>query len=870
MIKNTNVHRSLSEQTVPLQELLIEQGHKIPQLETIGNELFNSSIVDALPILIAAKDVTTGRILFWNKQLEELTGHQATEMIGSFPDALLCEEQTPLFSTADDEAHVAQQPVRFVLLNFPDKNNSLRVLEVTKALVSIAAQSQAMITIAQDITNYYQAERQIIAQHHLSQDILDSIDNQIAVLDERGTIVTVNRSWCDFATKNRGANAHPIGPGSNYFDLRCGVAQKAPEHAEENKAVKGIQSVIDGQKDCFLMEYECASPEQVRHYLMRVLPLRYKGGKSGNSVVVSHVDITERKKAEVALKQNYSRAEELINERTAELSLFEKIFKSALEGITVTDVSGTIISVNNAFTKITGYSRDEVIGKNPRVLKSDRHDQNFYRQLWQQLATQGWWEGEIWNRRKSGEVYPEWLTINAIKNSDNKITNYVAVFHDITQIKEKDEKITELAYQDPLTGLPNRAYMFARLEIATERARRKNRGVVLLHLDVDNFKNINDLHGYAKGDAFLCAIADHLSSQVRNGDTVAHIGGDEFAIIGTYEDENTVPNLVERLHCSFKESIRAGNERFDTTVSIGVATFPADGDGPLELIQKAGFALRQAKKEGQNRFCFFDSIQNKRVLDRLKLEDDIRQALIDEDFVVHYQPQIDAMSGAVIGCEALVRWCRKDGSLVAPDLFISVAEEMRIIRQLDLYVMDRAFHDLNELHRGGFGDLSISLNMSAAHFENLEMISDVMSLVTRHEIDPAFVDLEITETAMMKDIKMTENILNRLSQHNFNIAIDDFGTGYSSLYYLKRLPINAVKIDRSFVRELICDDSDQVIVSAILNMAQTLGLKTVAEGVEEQAQLNYLQSRGCNKIQGYYYSRPVAIDELLEFLRARQ
>ena len=870
MNKDTKIPRHLLEQISTLQEQLFEQEKKIHQLKLSNNEPFSSTIIDALPILIAARDVTTGCFIFWNKQLEQMTGLEALQVIGATPSSLLCEEQAALFFEAEQEALAARQPIRFVKLAFPDKNNSLRVLEVIKALVSIDPQSPVMVTVAQDITDYYQAEQKVVVQSHLSQDILDSIDNQIAVLDHQGKIVAVNRSWLDFARANAVSDADLIGPGSNYFDLCCGVPATSPEHAEATRAFEGIRAVIAGQSECFLMEYECSSPGQIRYYLMRVLPLRYKDGKSGNSVVVSHIDITERKKAEALLKQNYAHVEDLVHERTAELQLFEKIFKSALEGITVTDVNGNIVSVNEAFTKITGYSREEVIGKNPRILKSDRHDHDFYRHMWEQLMTDGCWEGEIWNRRKSGEVYPEWLTINAIKNSDNKVTNYVAVFHDITQMKEKDEKITELAYQDPLTGLPNRAFMFARLEIATERARRKKRGVVLLHLDVDNFKNINDLHGYAKGDTFLCAIADHLSAQVRNGDTVAHIGGDEFAIIGTYDDENAVPNLVERLHHSFNRPVKAGDELFKTTVSIGVATFPTDGDSPLELIQKSGFALRQAKKDGQNCFCFFDKIQNNRVLERLKLEDEIRQALINEDLVVHYQPQVDTVSGRVVGCEALVRWRKTDGTLVPPDLFISVAEEMKIIRQLDLYVMNQACHDLRELHRLGYDELSISLNMSAAHFEDIEMVSDVMTLAYRYQIDPKFVELEITETAMMKDIRMTEKILERLSRNHFKISIDDFGTGYSSLYYLKRLPINAVKIDRSFIRELTIDNSDQVIVSAILNMAQTLGIKTVAEGVEELPQLNYLKNRKCDKIQGYFFSKPLPIEDLKEYLRRHQ
>lgn len=625
----------------------------------------------------------------------------------------------------------------------------------------------------------------------------------------------------------------------------------------------GIQQVIEGKESKFSIEYDCSSPEEQRYFLLEATPLLSCRGKGA---VLSHIDITQQKITEALLHENHQRSEQLVRQRTAELQLFENIFKSALEGITVTDAEGSIINVNQAFCDITGYDRDDVIGRNPRILKSDRHQDRFYQRMWQQLNHQGFWEGEIWNRRKNGEIYPEWLTINTMKGENGNISNYVAVFHDISHIKEKDNKIKQLAYEDPLTGLPNRSLMLDRLNLALDSVKRKDHQIAVLHLDIDHFKNINKLYGYPVGDDLLCSLARHLESQVRDGETLAHLGGDDFVIISRFIKEQGVSALAERLSLSLEQPLVVKDQRIKINISIGIATSGKGWIDPYVLLQNADTALQQSKQAGRNCYRFFDRAINNRLLQQLTIEREIREAFSQREFVVHYQPQIEISSGQIVGVEALVRWQKQDHTMVRPDLFIPVAEEIGLIQDLDMYVLDQACSDILQLHQQGFNDLQLSVNFAAGHFQNGLLAEKIMTMLKKRHFNPAMLGIELTETGMMSDLEKTKDVLTQLGDYGFKIAVDDFGTGYSSLYYLKKLPLSALKIDRSFVQELSDEANDRAIIVAILTLAKALGLKTIAEGVELDSERLFLEQHGCDQIQGYYYSRPLPFSQLTDFL----
>ncbi|MEE4240611.1 MAG: EAL domain-containing protein [Desulfopila sp.] len=550
-----------------------------------------------------------------------------------------------------------------------------------------------------------------------------------------------------------------------------------------------------------------------------------------------------------------------------QLKLFAKVFEHALEGISITDAEGNIVAVNQAFTEITGFTEDEVIGQNPRILKSDRHDHEYYRNMWKNLTQNGHWSGEIWNRRKNGEAYPEILSISSIRNDQNEVSHYVAVFHDITEMKTKEEQIKHQAYHDALTGLPNRYLAKDRLTVSLANARRKETSVAVLFMDLDNFKRINDSLGHAAGDLLLQDVASRLQKLVREGDTVARLGGDEFQIIAVgLTSEDQVVDLAGRIIQGFVEPFTIESHELFATISIGAAIFPQDGRDAETLTKSADTAMYQAKQRGKNTFALFTRDLSEQAQRRLQLEAEFRQALQKKEFTVFYQPKIEPLSGLTTSVEALVRWHKNDGSLVSPADFIPLAEETGLIIPLGDFVLDSAREAAQLLGSIGFGTIKIAINLSPHQFKQADMVDNILAIVERNNISVSQLELEITETTMVTDIEDSVAKLNRLVNAGFSISIDDFGTGYSSLYYLKALPIDNLKIDRSFITDITTDRDDAEIVETILLMAKNLGLNVVAEGVETEEQLEILKKFGCRAIQGYYYSPPLPLESLIQYL----
>lgn len=572
------------------------------------------------------------------------------------------------------------------------------------------------------------------------------------------------------------------------------------------------------------------------------------------------------------LRQSNQKIFTEINDRIQaeqQLIIYRKAVEHALEGIVITDPAANILTVNRAFSEITNYSPEEVIGHNCRILQSGRHDGAFYTQLWNSLLHTGRWTGEIWNRRKSGEIYPEILSISAIHDHENTLTHYVAVFHDITEMKRQEERIVHQAYHDTLTGLPNRRLAHDRIEVSIAHVKRGGTKLAVLFLDLDNFKNVNDTLGHEWGDKLLLQVANRLVSMVREEDTVARLGGDEFLIlVAAVASEDVVIELTKRLLRCFAGPFNVdGNDLF-ITASIGVAFYPDDGNNPGILTKHADIAMYQAKSRGKDTFCLFTSDLSERISFLRQLENNLRQAVMNREFTVFFQPKIDPYTKVITGAEALVRWQKEDGSIVSPADFIPLAEETGLIIPLGEQVLEYACQVLHTLNKLGHTDLSISVNLSPLQFVQANLVERILAILGKHGVSTAKLELEITETAMMTNLAKTVETLNQLVQAGLSISIDDFGTGYSSLSYLKKFPIRTLKIDRSFIRDLPHDLSDSQLVETIILMAHNLGISVVAEGVESEEQLEWLKRYGCEQIQGFLFSKPLPLDEFIAYINA--
>lgn len=548
------------------------------------------------------------------------------------------------------------------------------------------------------------------------------------------------------------------------------------------------------------------------------------------------------------------------------LKLFEIVFNNALEGITITDKDANILEVNQAFSTITGYQPYEAIGNNPRILKSDRHSDEFYQTMWDQIVKNGQWEGEIWNRRKSGEVYPEWLSISEVKENKDSYY-YVAVFHDITEMKRKENQIRHQAYHDALTDLPNRLLLHDRISVAIAHARRSLHKIAILFIDLDNFKTINDSLGHLLGDKLLQAVAKRILYIMRSEDTVARLGGDEFVImVENIEKESEVSHVVERLINTFTRPFHIDGHELYITPSIGVTYYPNDGGDAETLIRNADMAMYQAKDQGKNRYKFFTTELNERVQRRLEIERKLRKSIEKNEFAVYYQPRIDLLTGKTCGMEALARWPQSDGNVIRPDEFIPLAEETGLIIPLGEQIMDMAYRAALRLNHFESKKLKIAINLSLRQFMQKNFVQQFLKQIEHIGLLPSYIEVEITETIIMKDIKNTVKKLRALVDCGISISIDDFGKGYSSLYHLKHLPLHILKIDKSFVNDIETDENSLNLVETVIAMAQKMNLKTVAEGVETQSQLEILQDLGCDEVQGYLFSPPVPEQEFKAFL----
>lgn len=601
----------------------------------------------------------------------------------------------------------------------------------------------------------------------------------------------------------------------------------------------------------FELEYRIIRPDgSLRWVRERGHPVMTSQMAEGRYVGIAS-DVTESRLAEEHLRQAAT------------------VFESACEAVIIMDLDGDIIAVNQAFYRITGYTEAEVLGRNVRIFRSDRHGPEFFQSLWASLHLTGQWQGEIWNRRKNGELYLCQMTMSSVQNEQKRACRYVALMTDISQLRRSEEQLAHLAHYDPLTGLPNRLLLQSRLEHSLSQAKRAPRRIAVLFVNLDRFQTINDSLGHKAGDSLLVEASARLKQRLRQEDTLGRLGGDEFMLILEGMDR---PEIAAELANSILVGLSAPFNLPDSaelyiSASIGISIFPDDCSTASELLRNADAALHQAKTLGRNCFCFYTASMNADALQELELNAALRKAIDRDEFVLHYQAKADLHSGRICGAEALIRWSQEDGSLHPPGQFIPLAESTGLIVPIGTWVIDECCRQLRAWHDSGLTECRVALNVSARQFHAGNLPEVVSGAMQRHGLDGRFLELELTESMLMDDPQQTIEILHALKKLGVRLSLDDFGTGYSSFSYLQRFPIDALKIDQSFVRNISTDHGAAVIAASIIDLAHRMGLKVVGEGIEGKEQLSCLRAQGCDEIQGYYFSKPLPAAEFEALFR---
>jgi diguanylate cyclase (GGDEF)-like protein/PAS domain S-box-containing protein len=671
-----------------------------------------------------------------------------------------------------------------------------------------------------DITEARQAQETLRESKELLQLFIQHAPVALAMFDREMRYVAVSRRWLE----DYGLVGREI-IGRSHYEVIPDIPERWKEAHRRGMTGEGQRS----DEDRF--DRADGSVQWVR---WEIIPWRAGDGTVGGIVLFAE-DISHRKETEERLR------------------LAANVFTGVREGIVITDRTGTILDVNDAFSRITGYAREEVLGKNPRLLKSNLQSREFYEGIWESLSREGHWTGELWNRTKGGDIYAEMLTINAIRNASGEVEQYVGLFSDITEIKEHKQELERVTHYDALTGLPNRALFADRLRQAMAHAHRNRNLLAVVYFDLDGFKSINDRYGHATGDGLLTALAFRMKRALRDGDTLARLGGDEFAAVILDLDSNKActPTL-NRLLAAASEEAQIGEAVLRVSASAGVALYPQVEDVDADvLLRQAGQAMYQAKLAGRNCFSMFDPSQDLIVRDRHENIEHIRQALAARQFVLFYQPKVNMRTGNVVGAEALIRWQHPERGLLPPGMFLPVIEDHPLAVELGEWVMETALKQMESWLSEGF-DLPVSVNVSAIELQQPDFADRLRArLATHPQVKPSDLELEVVETSAMQDVVRTSQVLAACREIGVSIGLDDFGTGYSSLTYLKRLPANVLKIDQSFVRDMLDEPENLTILEGVLGLAAAFNRQVIAEGVETAEHGLMLLQMGCDLAQGF-------------------
>lgn len=560
------------------------------------------------------------------------------------------------------------------------------------------------------------------------------------------------------------------------------------------------------------------------------------------------------------------KTDDLLLRASNALEMAKILFNHSMEGVILTDHSTRIQRINQTFTEVTGYKQDDVIGKTPAVLQSGQHGKDFYKDMWESLKKKGKWQRQIFNCKKNGELYPEWLTIYAIKNENGTLINYLGMFTDLTNKALTKDTIHHLAYYDPLTNLPNRLLFSERLKQNILIAKRKKSSFALFFIDLDGFKKINDSLGHDAGDILLQEVALRLRRPLRESDTVSRLGGDEFTIIlDGYDQSSGLITVLDKILKKLSTKYLLGDREVYVSASIGISIYPYDGQDMVELIKNADTSMYVAKEKGKNRYEFYDSKMNLKMIERLNLESDLHTAYDENQFMVYYQPKINLQNNMVEGAEALIRWKHPSLGFIPPSQFIPLAEEIGMITPLGEWIFRQVCHDVSTWQKRCTCNIKISVNLSSQQFRDPNLVSMIKAIVHEEGVYPRSLEFEITESMLMHDVQSNINVMNQLKEMGFSLSIDDFGTGYSSLKYLKQFPIDVLKIDKSFIDDIPDDPNDMMLTKSIIDLAHNLAMEVIAEGVEKDEQIEFLLQNGCKKAQGFYFSKAIEADAFYDY-----
>ena len=792
-----------------------------------------NAMLDNLPYLAWLKDAE-GRYLAVNEPFAQASGKRvAADVIGKL-STQVCPEWM-LERYFDDDLSVMASGRQSQAEVTVHEQGEDRWLEVFRNPVLDADGRVIGITgFSRDITDRKRAEEKL----RLTAKIVESSHSAIFVTDPQSNIISVNPAFTRI---------------TGYSEQE--VAGKTPRMLNSN-----IQD-----KNFYRAMWKRLSEQG---YWTGELWNRKKNGE----LFAGHVSISALQDDQGNVAQYVCVTSDITEQLVAEekLRLTAKVVESSHDSIMITDITGTIISVNPAFTEITGYSAEEAIGKNPRILKSGKQNEEFYDEMWTSLRKNGYWAGEVWNRRKDGGSYAGRLSITSLRDDAGKVTHFVGVTSDITEFKMAQERVRHLAFYDQLTGLPNATLMRDRANQLIVSSQRDRRGFALLSIDLDNFKNVNDSLGHHIGDLLLQTVSGRLRSAVREMDTVARMGGDEFVVLLPEVDAEGAQRVARKIIGQVTNPYGVEVQKISITTSIGIALFPVHGDDVEVLMKNAELALYQAKRKGKNDFAFFVNEMNEMAISRMQMENDLRRALLNEDLVLYYQPQISLVTRKVVGMEALVRWPHPQLKMIPPDQFIPIAEESDLIIELGEWAIHEACRQVRQWQRSGLSVLPVAVNVSARQMRQQDFHESVSAALRKTGLAPKFLELELTERAVMADVDETVKMMQRIGKLGVKFAVDDFGTGYSSLSYLRHLPLDKLKIDKSFVNDIAIDEGDREISNTIIQLAHSLKLSVVAEGVETDQQMSILLGQGCDTAQGYLFSRPLPPNDLAAFLHAAQ
>ncbi|MGD2118221.1 MAG: EAL domain-containing protein [Chromatiales bacterium] len=785
------------------------------------------------------------------KDITHVVSQQQNGSISETPAQLDVGDDLLMYQVIGDTAWIffyqASQDYLFGVARRNSLTIALSMLAVM--LVGLVITTRLMKPLSQQVNSQTQhllellgSNRKLLDKLEASQSQLQSIiDNAPAVIyvkDANGRYLSTNARYEQVTGKSR---EEVIGK-TDYELFPSQFAKIISSHDAE--VVKQGQTIRSDQ----VVENEAGK----QHFLCSKFPLKNKSGEVFASCAIS-TDISEQIRTDQRLRQSAA------------------VFESTSEGIVITDTKGDIVEVNSALCHMMGYDREELIGANTSIWKSDLQTKAFYKDMWQSILTTGNWRGEIWNRSKQGTVIPELVTISSVRNDADEITHFVAVYSDITTIKESEMQLSHMAHHDVLTGLPNRLLFNDRLNHAVKRAERSKLKLAVIFMDLDQFKHVNDSLGHNVGDQLLIETARLLESMLRTEDTVARIGGDEFTfLIEDVEDTDSLIHVVEKILKGFDRDFDINGRLLRVTPSLGISLYPDDGIDAETLLRNADSAMYRAKSEGRNTYKFYTEELTAHAFEIMSLETNLRSAVNNHQFMLYYQPQFDLQTQQMIGMEVLVRWNHPELGMVTPDRFIPIAEESGLIFPLGNWILRNACQQALDWLDAGLFIGKMAINISGKQVGRGELVQQLRKIFAEIGLDASYVELEVTESAIMGESARAISELEALRELGVSLAIDDFGTGYSSLTYLKKLPIQKLKIDRSFIKDIPDDANDVAITKAVIALGKSLQLQLIAEGVETEVQQKFLIDQGCTLGQGYLLGRPLTADAMRQYLVGQQ